>query len=59
MANPYTKLERDGRIAVVYSPGYGAGLCSWNRDIDVTDSILAGLVLEGSEDKAIAYLTER
>lgn len=27
------KLERDGKIAILYSPGYGAGWSTWNDDI--------------------------
>lgn len=26
------KVIRDGMVAVIYSPGYGAGWSSWNRD---------------------------
>lgn len=26
------KLERDGQVAVIYSPGYGAGWSTWNAD---------------------------
>lgn len=28
----YKKLVRDGEVAVLYSPGYGAGWFSWNSD---------------------------
>jgi hypothetical protein len=28
------KLERDGMIAILYSPGYGAGWSTWNRDYE-------------------------
>ena len=27
------KLERDGKVAILYSPGYGAGWSTWNDDI--------------------------
>lgn len=27
-----TKVVRDGRVAVLYSPGYGAGWYTWNPD---------------------------
>lgn len=27
-----TKLEKDGKVAILYSPGYGAGWSSWNSD---------------------------
>jgi hypothetical protein len=26
------KLIRDGRVAILYSPGFGAGWYTWNRD---------------------------
>jgi len=26
------KIIRDGKVAVLYSPGYGAGWYSWNTD---------------------------
>lgn len=26
------KVIRDGKVAVIYSPGYGAGWSSWNQD---------------------------
>lgn len=27
------KVVRDGKVAVLYSPGYGAGWYSWNNDV--------------------------
>ena len=27
-----TKSIRDGKVAILYSPGYGAGWSTWNRD---------------------------
>lgn len=27
------KLVRDGQVAVLYSPGYGAGWSSWNQEV--------------------------
>lgn len=27
------KVIRDGKVAVLYSPGYGGGWYSWNKDI--------------------------
>ena len=26
------KIEKDGNVAVLYSPGYGAGWSTWNDD---------------------------
>jgi hypothetical protein len=28
----YPRVIRDGKVAVLYSPGYGAGWFSWNTD---------------------------
>lgn len=30
MTKPIDKLVRDGKVAVLYSPGFGAGWFSWN-----------------------------
>jgi|SRR5882672_534927 len=35
------KLERDGKVAVVYSPGYGAGWSTWSDEVDPTDKDIA------------------
>lgn len=32
MSSEYEKLERDGKVAVLYSPGYGAGWSTWNTE---------------------------
>lgn len=32
MKKPLEKLIRDGKVAVLYSPRYGAGWYSWNKD---------------------------
>lgn len=44
----FEKLERDGNVAVLYSPGYGAGWFTWNRghegllfDKDIVEAVLA------------------
>lgn len=39
--------NRDGKVAVVYSPGYGGGWSTWNRCIDPTDARVAILALTG------------
>ena len=45
--NNYTKLERDGKIAVLYSPGFGGGWWTWNPgyfgllfDSEVVEAVL-------------------
>ena len=35
-----TKYIRDGKVAVLYSPGFGAGWSSWNDDRDVPKEFL-------------------
>jgi len=49
------KLEKDGMIAIVYSPGYGAGWSTWDYvdpELLCTDSEIAQAVLDGDTDKA-------
>lgn len=48
------KLIRDGKVAVLYSPGYGAGWYSWNtgqKDL-VFDPEIATAILENDVEKA-------
>jgi hypothetical protein len=55
------KTIKDGRVAVLYSPGYGAGWSTWNPDYPemVFDPGLVDLVLEGDKEKILAYVTLR
>jgi len=55
------RVVRDGKVAVLYSPGYGAGWYSWNRDrVDMLfDPGLVDLVLEGNTEKILVYVTLR
>ena len=32
MTKPINKLIRNGQVAVLYSPGFGAGWSTWNRE---------------------------
>lgn len=41
MSSEYEKLERDGTIAVLYSPGFGAGWSTWN-----TQPLYRGLLFD-------------
>ena len=49
----YEKFIRDGKVAVLYSPGYGAGWSTWNREYAeelLFDSrIVSALLNDGSE----------
>lgn len=50
------KLIRDGKVAVIYSPGFGAGWSTWNHeypDCD-TNAELAQCILDGGDREAVA-----
>jgi len=51
------KLVKDGMVAVLYSPGFGAGWSTWNQDYPdmITDAGLADLVLKGDPKRIKAY----
>jgi hypothetical protein len=49
------RVVRDGQVAVLYSPGYGAGWYSWNNDPDMLfDPVLVELLERG--DSAAAWV---
>ena len=47
-----TKVIRDGKVAVLYSPGFGAGWSTWNSENSdlLFDSIIVDFVLNKSEN---------
>ena len=51
------KLIRDGKVAVLYSPGYGAGWWSWNTEHTdmMFDPGMAGLVEKGDLEQMRVY----
>jgi hypothetical protein len=53
------KIIRNGKVAVLYSPRYGAGWYSWNPNYPelLFDPGLVDLVEEGNEEKILAYVT--
>ena len=55
------RVVRAGKVAVLYSPKFGAGWYSWNRDrVDMLfDPGLVDLVLEGDAKKILVYVTLR
>ena len=57
------KLIRDGKVAVLVSPGFGAGGYSWNSvhygDELIFDPVLAAYIDEGKMDEAKTYVTMR
>ena len=52
------KIEKEGKIAVLYSPGYGAGWSTWAEDSQkealCMDARIVGPFLAGNKDAAIA-----
>ncbi len=56
------RLEKDGKVAVLYSPEYGAGWSSWNDEPEfyglIFDREIAEKVLAGDRDGA-ADVAER
>jgi hypothetical protein len=57
------KLIRDEKVAVLYSPGFGAGWYSWNSvhygNELVFDPVLASYVDEGKMEEAESYVAMR
>jgi hypothetical protein len=51
------KLIRDGKVAVLISPGFGAGWSTWNQELPemLFDSGMAGLVLVGDKGQMRVY----
>lgn len=52
----FEKVERAGNVAVLYSPGYGAGWYSWNSEQEglLFDKEIVEAVLAKDNDKAVA-----
>lgn len=49
------KLERNGKVAVLISPGFGAGWSTWNRehrDTLLFDAEIAQAVVDGDKARA-------
>lgn len=53
------KLIRDGKVAVLYSPGFGAGWYTWNRECPelMFDPGIVDLLERGEQEKLEAYVT--
>ena len=57
------KIEKNGKIAVVYSPGYGAGWSTWVDD-EIAEKIcmdadVVQCVIDGDNDKAASVAVEK
>ena len=63
MNSEYEKLERDGKIAVLYSPNFGAGWSTWNTEPRnrgiLFDREIVELVLAGNLDAAISLAEKK
>jgi hypothetical protein len=57
------KFIRDGNVAVIYSPGYGAGWYTWNNVTYghelVFDPMLVDMILNNEKDKFETYIAMR
>lgn len=45
------KIEKDGKVAVLVSPGFGAGFVTWNSDITPFEPKIVEMVLAGKQDE--------
>ena len=54
------KLVRDGKVAVIYSPGFGGGWSTWdwNHPDCVFDREIAELVLDRADPREIEQLAQ-
>ena len=52
----FPRMEKDGKVAVLYSPGFGAGWATWNDDewnpLITTHRDIVQAVLDGDKEKA-------
>jgi len=54
------KVERDGKIAVLYSPGYGAGWYSWhNKEELIFDPVVVQMVEENRREDIPEYVKNK
>jgi hypothetical protein len=56
----YPKYRKDGMVAVLYSPGYGAGWYSWNtaQPEMLFDPVIVEAVLNGMNERDLYALAE-
>lgn len=54
------KVIRDGKVAVLYSPGYGAGWYSWHdREELLFDPNIVKLVEDNEKDQIPSYVEQK
>ena len=53
------KLSEDGKVAVLYSPGFGAGWYTWNYEFPeiLFDPAIVKFVEKDQRDKLVTYVT--
>lgn len=52
------KVVKDGKVAILFSPDYGAGWSSWNEGLDPADGRYVQLFLDGNFDEFIELAEE-
>jgi hypothetical protein len=52
------KLIKDGKVAILFSPGFGAGWYTWNKELPelVFESAIAQFVLDEKFDELQTYV---
>ncbi len=53
------KLIVDGKVAVVFCPGYGAGWSTWNTEVSPTNPVIAKAVLDGIRGYELVSIGKR
>jgi hypothetical protein len=59
MTKVIDKLTKDGKVAVLYSPGFGAGWSTWNKEMPeiIFDPAMVQLVETDQWDELATYVT--
>jgi hypothetical protein len=59
MTNPIKKLIKDNKVAVLYSPGFGAGWSTWNQELPeiLFDPIIVDFVEKEQWEELQTYTT--
>jgi hypothetical protein len=59
MTKHIKKLIRNGEVAVLYSPGFGAGWSTWNQEVPeiMFDPIIVDFVEKEQWDELVTYVT--
>jgi len=59
MTKPINKLIRNGQVAVLYSPGWGAGWSTWNQEVPelVFEPVIVDFVEKEQWEELTTYVT--